>query len=490
MDIANAFIYTGDFSSIPAKSTSGLLRDGDTLLIIANPGDAPIPAPSQPVRRASAHHSEKARDDAGPLDDASEPARITKPKQTLPRAAAPAPCHEHDDEDDAVAVPRPGTSRGDPAKPPARPEWTDSADDIPPDADPRHARHGCDDDDDDSDDAAHPPAHRPRAESARPPSSRARPDDAASVVPKRSESARPTPRPHDTDVDIDPPKAGRGRPDGAEHEHKGRAMAKPAARGARKRALLIGINYTGLPIERAGSTSNVRSVQRFLTARLGYSDAPQDMVLLTDDARDRKRIPTFANILAGVRWLVDGAAAGDTLYLHFCGRGSRLPREHGDDDDDGGSMEDTLVPVDYQKAGQITGNDIDAMLVRGLPPRVHLFACIDCCHSGTMLDLPYVYDKHGRPAQHTPDSVGRSSKAHVVCLSACVEDRDAGDASASGDSGALTYALLKILGDASRLPSYEDLVKLVRDVLKRKGYKQVPIISAGHALELHDSLVV
>jgi len=40
------------------------------------------------------------------------------------------------------------------------------------------------------------------------------------------------------------------------------------------------------------------------------------MMLLTDDAQDPRSMPTKANILAAMQWLVDGAQKDDALFLH------------------------------------------------------------------------------------------------------------------------------------------------------------------------------
>ncbi|TPX34015.1 hypothetical protein SmJEL517_g03260 [Synchytrium microbalum] len=272
-------------------------------------------------------------------------------------------------------------------------------------------------------------------------------------------------------------------------EPKSASSSSRTARPARKRALLIGINYFDQKVELKGCVNDVKNVHKFITTRLGYSDAPEDMMLLTDDQKDRKKLPTFANIVAGMKWLVDGAQAGDHLYLHYSGHGSQIPSEKGDEED---GMDDTLVPSDYLSAGQIVDDDINLILVHNLPKGVHFFCTFDCCHSGTMLDLPYTYDKHGRLVEQKYsevffklDGVSRSSKADVICLSGCLDDQVSADTAIGGQySGALSYALLKVLGEASRMPTYEELVKSVRDILKRKGYKQLPQISAGHMIEI------
>lgn len=38
--------------------------------------------------------------------------------------------------------------------------------------------------------------------------------------------------------------------------------------------------------------------------------------MLTDDTRDRKRLPTKANILGAMKWLIKDAKANDSLFFH------------------------------------------------------------------------------------------------------------------------------------------------------------------------------
>ena len=64
-------------------------------------------------------------------------------------------------------------------------------------------------------------------------------------------------------------------------------------------------------------------------------------------------------------------------------------------DDDWGEEADgydeTLVPVDYATAGQIRDDDLYSSLVCALPEGVTMVSVMDCCHSATVLDLPYQY---------------------------------------------------------------------------------------------------
>jgi hypothetical protein len=40
------------------------------------------------------------------------------------------------------------------------------------------------------------------------------------------------------------------------------------------------------------------------------------MVLLTDDTKDARSMPTRANILRAMQWLTNGAQRDDSLFLH------------------------------------------------------------------------------------------------------------------------------------------------------------------------------
>ena len=45
-----------------------------------------------------------------------------------------------------------------------------------------------------------------------------------------------------------------------------------------------------------------------------------DMVILTDDQSNPMSRPTKANILRGMRWLVQDAQPNDSLFFHYSGK--------------------------------------------------------------------------------------------------------------------------------------------------------------------------
>lgn len=74
-------------------------------------------------------------------------------------------------------------------------------------------------------------------------------------------------------------------------------------------------------------------------------------------------------------------------------------------------MDETLVPLDYQSAGQITDDELHRIIVQPLPEGCKLTCVFDCCHSGTILDLPYIYKPgQGGQVQHTKMDFSSLSK--------------------------------------------------------------------------------
>lgn len=93
----------------------------------------------------------------------------------------------------------------------------------------------------------------------------------------------------------------------------------------RRRALLIGINYFGQPNQLRGCINDVTNMSIFLHEKFGYRRG--DMVILTDDQSNPMSLPTKANILRAMQWLVRDAMPDDSLFIHFSG----ISRQPGQD---------------------------------------------------------------------------------------------------------------------------------------------------------------
>ncbi len=54
-----------------------------------------------------------------------------------------------------------------------------------------------------------------------------------------------------------------------------------------------------------------------------------------------------------------------------------------------------MIPLDYDVNGQIRDDDIKRMLVIPMQAGVFVTSVMDCCHSGSVCDLPYVFKADG-----------------------------------------------------------------------------------------------
>ena len=116
---------------------------------------------------------------------------------------------------------------------------------------------------------------------------------------------------------------------------------------------------------------------------------------------DPSRVPTRENLLRAMRWLTEGCGPGDSLVFLFCGHGVQEVDLNGDEVD---GYNEALCPVDFERSGVILDDEINETVVRPLGRGVKLHAVMDTCHSGTILDLPYLcrlsrYSQHAQPTQ-------------------------------------------------------------------------------------------
>lgn len=176
-----------------------------------------------------------------------------------------------------------------------------------------------------------------------------------------------------------------------------------------KRAVMIGINYVGQQGELSGCHNDVKNMKEYLMNVHGFED--RNITVLMDDGYHRA--PTRANITYAYRDLVSSCRAGDTVFTHYSGHGGRVRDTSGDEDD---GYDETLIPVDFQSAGQITDDELYRDLVKPLPKGVLMTSLMDCCHSGTVLDLPYRFTADGDVMERMP---GFDFDMFGVALAAC-----------------------------------------------------------------------
>ncbi|KAL0638095.1 Ca(2+)-dependent cysteine protease [Maublancomyces gigas] len=287
----------------------------------------------------------------------------------------------------------------------------------------------------------------------------------------------------------------------------------------KRKALLIGINYFGQRGQLRGCINDVKNMSTFLHQRFQYKR--EDMVILTDDQQNPRSQPTKQNIIQAMHWLVKEAQPTDSLFFHYSGHGGQTKDLDGDEGD---GYDETIYPVDFRYNGHIVDDEMHRIMVAPLKPGVRLTAIFDSCHSGSALDLPYLYSTRGvekepnlakeaatglfdaLKAYNRGDLGGvassalgifkrattgrgaedrakrtKTSPADVIQWSGSKDSQTSADATEGGEAtGAMSYAFIRALSKNPQ-QSYQQLLSSIRDELSGK-YSQKPQLSCSHPL--------
>lgn len=272
-----------------------------------------------------------------------------------------------------------------------------------------------------------------------------------------------------------------------------------------KRALLIGINYTGTSDALAGCVNDINNINKMLLERVdGYTK--ETITIITDDPKSPVK-PTKRNMEEAIRRFATGCKSGDTLFFYYSGHGAQLNDNNGDESD---GRDSVLVPLDYKTAGVIRDDWIFTNMVNCLPAGVLLWAFTDCCHSGTMLDLQFnlqcnsVYTKgqvNRNLKYNTADwsnqfglvnEKNTTSQADTFNFSGCLDPQTSADAFIRNQNqGAFTSCFLEFINNNSTKDAtgkdkfntnrirLSDMLKEINCRLVISGFKQRPQLSMG-----------
>lgn len=234
-----------------------------------------------------------------------------------------------------------------------------------------------------------------------------------------------------------------------------------------KYALLIGINYTGTPNQLQGCINDVETVRHYLITKRGYLHS--HITIMTDETELK---PTARNIMHQLSLLIlkSHSQQARELYLSYSGHGSLVSDV---DSDEASGYDQCIVPLDYAEVGVITDDCINDYLAH-LPKRCRMRCIIDCCHSGSILDLTYSY------ATVPEIASGKRLGGDIICISGCRDDQTSSDVGGPRPHGALTGALIPLLEERSDWVA-GDLIEKLRGVMA--GFSQRPVISGADRIE-------
>lgn len=324
-----------------------------------------------------------------------------------------------------------------------------------------------------------------------------------------------------------------------------RPVGVPATPPARtKKSVLIGINYCGSKNELKGCHRDVSNMRKFINAQ-GHGGWHRQITMCDDETSDIavNMWPTAHNIGRAMEWLLRDP--NTCAFFHYSGHGGqyRITDHHSQSS----RLHDTIVPVDFKKVGQISSRMLHEALVTALKPHSTLVVIFDCCHSGSILELPYVYrsdeegkvslidnveasmllidqashliqgdsntssldtakqllagatsffhslmheeaqetDHYGLGKQDNASEYQVEGKRNVWMYSGCRDDQTSSDASIEGGYvGAMSWAFLECMREYGREQSFLEVLQRTRRILAGR-FSQVPQLSVGYEQDLN-----
>ena len=249
-----------------------------------------------------------------------------------------------------------------------------------------------------------------------------------------------------------------------------------------------------------GCINDTKNVYTLLTETYGWEQSC--IKVLTDDLLDPNVRPTRANIILWMRWLAEDVRPGDVLFFFFSGmyilwlcvlqslsqcinifhvvlgHGQQKPDPNGYEED---GMNECILPMDFTYSGEITDDLMNSVMIRHLPSGVKLMTVMDCCHSGTGLDLPFQWNPWRLAWREETNPY--HTKGDVQLISGCVDEGVACDSSMYYNSpgGALTHALCTYLRQ-NPCPTYPELLDGLTAHIKQAGYRQRPVLSSSQGM--------
>jgi len=244
-----------------------------------------------------------------------------------------------------------------------------------------------------------------------------------------------------------------------------------------KRAVLIGINYTGTDSQLSGCINDTNGLKTILNSK--YAFAEKNIKIFTDETPIK---PTRANILAAFTQLLKSGVAGDILFFSYSGHGSYTADLNHDETSGNDEM---IVPLDFKC---IVDDELKALVQTHLKKNVTLFALFDSCHSGTVLDLKYQYLDSLQNNTNTQNTKETETIGTVIMLSGCTDEQTSADAHIDKKyQGAMTWAFLAALNGGGA-NSWQDLLTKMRTQLQNSAFTQIPQLSSGCVLDLNSAL--
>ena len=242
----------------------------------------------------------------------------------------------------------------------------------------------------------------------------------------------------------------------------------------KKRALVIGINYNEDEYkddDLNGCVNDMNNLSQFLKKKCYFLE--DDICILENSDATRENIQEALLDLV----VFSCNNPGSEIWLSYSGHGSNVFSFEEDD-----MKSEVICPSDYATKGVISDEWIQDRFVMGLEKSTKVFALMDCCNSGSNLNLPYRYKElstvnHDANKHSSYILSDLENICNIIKISGCEDDQTSADyyeRSANEFQGALTNAFINFQNtDTDILCYYQNMMSY----LKNRGFTQKPVLS-------------
>lgn len=196
----------------------------------------------------------------------------------------------------------------------------------------------------------------------------------------------------------------------------------------RKFSLHIGFNYPRTQSSLNGCWNDARMMRK-LAITMGY----KPRMLL--DTRRLTRARVFRELQSFIK-----KPNGSHLFLTYSGHGSSISA--GSDSHENDGKNEALVMPDLS----LLQDDKFFQIIQQLPNRSRLTIVLDCCHSGTGCDFPFILNaSQNKWVQDRPDTI-LNHKKPIIVISGCKDNQYSYERSTQNKvQGALTVAFFQTM---------------------------------------------
>jgi hypothetical protein len=273
-----------------------------------------------------------------------------------------------------------------------------------------------------------------------------------------------------------------------------------------KIALLIGCQYTnysnqGLMNLLPGCHDDVKLFSKLLKDYYNYTD--NEIIILMDDDNDdsddnSNLQPTKNNIIKYLCKFID--LQTQCIVIYYAGHGIRVVSKNiettdiNENNEEKNLYDECMVPCDYKTQGVITDDTLhDIFWTKLHKEKVsRVSAIFDCCNSGTLFDLPFLYQYPNQlkiATKRTEDIKYSDNHPLIFSISGCKDNQTSSAKEYKEDlkestynqertvkwQGAMSYFLRLTLAKHEYKPiPLNVLIDELRHALKSNNFSQIP----------------